>query len=72
MTPKESFKSSEENDIGFNVYSLEYHRAQANTVMGNATEISFAKMYHMTNIQPKSLFWYVMSTEELQKMNSFF
>ena len=51
MTPKERFKSSEEKDIVFNVYSLEHHRAQANTVMGNAREISFAKMYHMTNIQ---------------------
>ena len=38
--------------------------------MGNVRENSFAKMYHMTNIQPKSMFWYVMSTEELQKMSS--
>ena len=71
MTPKESFKSLEEKDIVFNVYSLEHHGVQPNTVMGNAREIAFAKMYHMTNIQRKTMFWYVMSTEELQKMNSF-
>ena len=56
---KKGFKSSEENDVFFNVYYLEHHRAQANTVMGNAREVSFAKTYHMTNIQPKSMFWNV-------------
>ena len=35
MTQKRGgFKSSEEKDIVFNVYSLEHHREQANTVMG--------------------------------------
>ena len=72
MTPKEGFKSSEEKDIVFVVYSLEHNRALANTAMVNVKEISVTKTHHMTNIKPRSMFWYVMSTEEIQKMNSFF
>ena len=72
MTPKERFQELRRRGFVFNVYSLEHHRAQANTVMVNARQISLTKTYHMTNIQPKSMLLYVMRTEELQKMNSFF
>ena len=72
MTSRKSFKSLEERDFVFDVYSLQHHRALANTVMVNVKEISVAKIHHMTNIQLKSMFWYVMITEEIQKMNSFF
>ena len=70
-TKRKGFKSSEAKDIVFNVYSLEHHRAQANTVMGNAEEISFAKTYHMTNIQPKSMFWYVTNTNQKQQPSDY-
>ena len=69
---RKGFKSSEEKYIIFNVYFLEHHRAPANTVMRNARKISVTRKYHMTNVQPKSMFWYVIKIEELQKMNSFF
>ena len=69
---RKGFKSSEEKDIVFIVYSLEHNRAVANTEMVNAKEISVTKTHHMTNIKPRTMFWYVMSTEEIQKMNSFF
>ena len=66
------FKSSEEKDIVLNFYALEHHRTQANKVMVNVRKISVAKTYDMTNNQPKRMFWYVMSTCEIQKMNNFF
>ena len=50
-------------------WSITEHRQ---TLMVNTREISAAITYHMTNIQPKSMFWYVMSIEKIQKMNSFF
>ena len=72
MTPKERFQELRRKGYCFQCL---FPGASQNTGKhsdGNSREISFAKMYHMTNIQPKSIFWSVMSTEEIQKMSSFF
>ena len=72
MTPKERFQELRRKGYCFQCL---FPGASQNTGKhsdGNSREISFAKLYRMTNIQPKSIFWSVMSTEEIQKMSSFF
>ena len=72
ITPKERFQELRRKGYCFQCLFPGPSQNTGKHNDGNARDISLAKTYHMKNIQAKSMFWYVMSTEEPQKMKSFF